>query len=264
MCGGGCVIVSFGVSDTGSVRTENEDRILVEDQMGLFIVADGMGGHTHGELAAELAVTTVRIYVDHSRDRADVTWPFGYDFNLSMNENRLQTAIQLANRQVWRRSEESPECAGMGTTVVAALVKEDHAAIASVGDSRVYLFRQGTLQQLTADDTWVAAMVRQGTLDPAQVWQHPMRNVLTQAAGAREIIDVHTREQALEPGDIVLLSSDGLHSVVDEADILRLLNGGGNLKQCADRLLEAVRGNEAPDNVSCILLRYLTGGDSQE
>ena len=238
------------------MRTENEDRILIDDSSSLFVVADGMGGHSHGEVAAELALVTIRYYIESSRDCFDVTWPFGYNFAISLNENRLSTGIQLANRQVWRRSEQSPEYAGMGTTVAAVLVGEDKAAIAGVGDSRVYRFRDGELKQLTSDDTWVGAMIRQGTLDAREALHHPMRNVLTQATGSRETIDVQTMENGLESHDLLLLSSDGLHGVVEEAAVRSILGAEDSLERTAARLIEAARANGAPDNVSCILLRY--------
>ena len=215
-----------------------------------------MGGHSHGEVAAELALMTVKYYVDSSRDRFDVTWPFGYNFNISLNENRLATAIQLANRQVWKHSEQAPEFAGMGTTVVAALVSEDKASIGSVGDSRAYLLREGELKQLTVDDTWVGAMVQEGALDAKEVLHHPMRNVLTQAAGARETVEVRTLEHTLVGRDILLLCSDGLYGVVEEAAIRSILGAGDSLERAAARLIEAARANGASDNVSCILLRY--------
>ena len=250
------MIASYGLTDRGCERSENEDRILLDDRMGLYIVADGMGGHAHGELAAELAVTTVRCYIESSRERVDVTWPFGYNFNLSLDENRLSTAVQVANRQVWRRSEQAPECAGMGTTLVAALVSGLTAAIANVGDSRLYLFRHDQLIQLTIDDTWVGAMLQQGTLDPSEVAKHPMRNVLTQAAGARESVEIHCVEHTFAAGDILLLSSDGLHNVVEEAAISAVLASAEGLERSTFRLIQAARANGAPDNVSCLLLRY--------
>ena len=254
------MISSYGLSDTGCVRAENEDRILVDDRLALFAVADGMGGHSYGEVAAELALASIRQYIESSQNRVDVTWPFGYDFNLTLDQNRLITAIMLANRRVWKRSEDMPAYAGMGTTVVAALVSGDKASIASVGDSRLYLFRDGELQALTADDTWVGAMVRQGTLDPSEVSQHPMRNVLTQAAGARENVEVQILEHALVGRDVLMMSSDGLHGVVREAEIRSILRDGldapDGLERSASRLIQAARSLGAPDNVSCVLLRY--------
>lgn len=254
------MIAAYGLSDIGCVRGSNEDRILLDVRLGLFAVADGMGGHSYGEVAAELALAIVRQYVKSSHGRSDVTWPFGYNPNLTADQNRLLTAVRLANRKVWERSEGSAEYAGMGTTVAAVLITGDTAAVASVGDSRVYLFRRGLLQPLTHDDTWVGAMVRQGTLDPSEVAQHPMRNVLTQAAGAREEIEIQILDYTLADGDLLLLSSDGLHGQVAEETIHSILSdaasSASDLEQPAALLIEAARDRSAPDNVSCILLRY--------
>src|SRR5262245_53965163 len=132
------MIESYGLSDAGCVRQENQDRILTNHSLNLFVVADGMGGHRHGEIAAELAISTVQYYIEASQDWLDVTWPFGYDFQVSVDANRLATGIQLANRQVWKHAQQSAECAGMGTTVAAILLSAGNVVIGNVGDSRVY------------------------------------------------------------------------------------------------------------------------------
>jgi serine/threonine protein phosphatase PrpC len=250
------LIRAFGVTDIGCVRTSNQDRILVDDAAGLYIVADGMGGHGHGEVAAELAVTTSQFYVQASRDRFDVSWPFGYDVELSLDENRLRTAIQLANRQVWKSAEESPERAGMGTTIVAALVNGNHAALGNVGDSRIYLLRGGALTQLSSDDSWVANMVRNGALTAKQAREHSMRNVLTQAIGSHSAVEVHTSDHQFESGDLLLMTTDGVHGVVDEAVIRSILFATPDIERAGQQLVQAAKENGAPDNASCILLRY--------
>jgi serine/threonine protein phosphatase PrpC len=248
------------MSDTGCVRPENEDRILMDDELALFALADGMGGHQFGEIAAELALATLHRYIEASRDGLNVTWPFGYNVHLSLNGNRLATAIQLANRQVWQTSEDTPEYSGMGTTIAAVLATGDRATIASVGDSRVYLYRNAALEPLTIDDTWVVAMMREGSLNSLEAAHHPLRNVLTQAAGARERIEVHLREHSFRDGDLLMLSTDGLHGVIDESSIGEILGSATNspvkLDQAAALLLEAALALGAPDNVSCILLHY--------
>ncbi len=250
------MIQAYGVSDIGCVRTTNQDRILVDDAAGLYVVADGMGGHGHGEVAAELAVVTTQYYIQASRDRFDVSWPFGYEVDLSLDENRLRTAIQLANRQVWKNAEESPERSGMGTTVVAVLVADSRAAVGNVGDSRTYLLRGGELRQVSTDDSWVANMVRSGALTTKQAREHSMRNVLTQAIGSQSNVDVHTVEQTLEDGDLLLLSTDGVHGVVDEAAIRSILFSTLDLERAGQQIVQAAKENGAPDNASCILLRY--------
>ncbi len=245
-----------GASDAGRVRPNNEDRILLDPDLGLFAVADGMGGHRHGQMAAELACATLRHYLESSRNPGDVTWPFGYNWKLGLDENRLITGILLANHHVWRRSEEDPAYAGMGSTLVAVLIQEEKAAIANVGDSRAYLFRRGQLSQLTTDDTWLNTVLKQGALDQKALLKHPMRNVLTQAAGTQRNLDVHTCEFELQDRDVLLLCSDGLYGVVSEEGISAILASEECIEQQVTQLNEAALTAGAPDNVSCILLSY--------
>ena len=248
-----------GVTDAGCSRQDNEDRVHDDEALGFFVVADGMGGHRHGEMAAELAISTMQYYLESSRGRTDVTWPFGYNFDLSLDANRLATAIRLANRQVWKCAERAPEFSGMGTTVAAALVSGAHAAIANVGDSRVYLHRAGALPQLTTDDTWLSAVMIRGALSKKTLANHPMRNVLTQAAGSEHDVEVHTHDLTLEPGDLLLLSTDGLHGVVGETICSMLsagLSSGRSAEELAVTLIRAARSAGAPDNVSCVLVSY--------
>ncbi|HWR50533.1 MAG TPA: protein phosphatase 2C domain-containing protein [Bryobacteraceae bacterium] len=253
-------MLSFhGITDPGCVRADNEDRFLADGELDLFIVADGMGGHRHGALAAEVAITTVRYYIESSRGRTDVTWPFGYDFTQSLNANRLATAIRLANRQVWRRAEDGPEYAGMGTTIAGLLVEGTQCAVANVGDSRVYLLRNGHLTQLTTDDTWLNAVLQTNRVPAAQLENHPMRNVLTQAAGSQGDVEVHTSEVALESGDLFLLSTDGLHGVVGEEALREMLMRGGDPEARVGALVEAARYAGAPDNVAGVVVCYLQG-----
>ncbi len=244
------------ISDPGCLREENEDRVLADPALGLFIAADGMGGHRHGELAAELAISTMKYFLVSSFNRCDVTWPFGYNFELSLDANRLVTCIRLANRQVWKRSEDAPEYAGMGTTIAAVLVSDNAAAIANVGDSRVYLFRLGQLKQLTVDDTWLNTVLQKGALDRDALLNHPMRNVLTQAAGSQHDIEVHTKDIDLQNGDLLLLSTDGLHEVVPDETLRSILSSDANVRDLAVRLKDSARAEGGPDNISCVVFKY--------
>lgn len=230
----------------------------MDDALGLYVVADGMGGHTHGELAAQLATEVIQAYIHASRNLQEITWPFGYDFERSANENRLSTAIRLASRRVFDRASQMRELDGMGTTVAAVLLESNRATVASVGDSRVYLFSGERLVTLTVDDTWVGVMVRQGTLLESEVAQHPMRNVLIQAAGVRDTVELQVLERWLAAGDQLLLSSDGLHGVVGDEWIRSVLLSGLDVEETVRRLVEGAQEQGAPDNVSCILIRHGT------
>lgn len=248
------MLQSFGLSDPGLVRTSNQDRILVDDALGLYLVADGVGGHSHGEAAAELAVSAGQYYIQLSRDALDITWPFGYDVNRSMNENRLMTAVQLANRQLCNLKATSPDHASAGSTLVGVLVEDSRATVCNVGDSRTYLLRQDKLTQLTIDDTWVGELVRGGAITEAQARNHSMRHVVTQAVGL-ETIEVHASEHQLQNQDLLLLTSDGIHGVVEDSVICSILAGCRNLEDGARRLVRAALDGGGPDNASCILLR---------
>jgi serine/threonine protein phosphatase PrpC len=254
------VILSSGHSDPGIKRSSNQDRILLENSLGLYLLCDGMGGPGHGEIAAELAIRSGHYYVAASRDTFDVSWPFGYDVNRSMDENRLVTAVQLANRQVWKLTEERPEYAGMGTTFVGVIVNEHRASVANVGDSRAYLMRAGELQLITQDDTWVGDLIRSGAISEAQARSHTMQHVLTQAVGAANPVDVHTCEKILQEGDLVLLTSDGVHGVVEQAEIRSILYAMQTLEDTVRKIIDAALRNGGPDNASCVLLQYRSGG----
>jgi serine/threonine protein phosphatase PrpC len=244
---------AWGVTDTGCVRERNEDRILVDAEHGLYLVADGMGGHSHGEMAAELAITTIRHYIDSSSDRLDVTWPFGYNFNLSVDANRLINAVQLANRHVWRQAESAPEFSGMGTTVAAVLANANKITIGNVGDSRVYLWREGSLHQLTVDDTWVHAISGRGAAN-VDAFTHPMRSFLTQAVGSKDAVEVHIAEEELMAGDLVILTSDGIHGFITDGEIASSFCACEPLEQVATTLLQKAKTARGSDNMSVVVL----------
>ena len=247
---------SQGLTDPGCVRTENQDRIIFDDALGLYLVCDGLGGRRRGDVAAELAGNAIRQYVESSQDPMDVTWPYGYNIQISFAANRITTAAKLANRQVWRRSEESLEYLGMGTTISAVLVESGRAAIANIGDSRVYLLRDGHLEQLSVDDT--VGYANQWTREiPIDSSRHPIiRNILTHAAGSQENAEVHLKEQPMSDGDLFLVCSDGLHGCVSDDRMAAILAATQNPHDGAAALLSAARSAGAPDNVSVVVFQY--------
>ena len=249
-------IRAFGVSDAGRVRKSNEDKFVSEPALGLFAVADGMGGHKAGEVAAQLAIESVTTFVSRSADDDDVTWPYGIDDTLSFEGNRLRTAIFLANRKVFRVAESSDDYGGMGTTIVCVLMSGTRAAVGSVGDSRVYLFSGGRLEQLTVDDSWAATILAQDPKPrPKDIETHPMRNVLTSVLGSRPDILVRVTERQLAPGDMLLLSSDGMHGVLDPATIATVLAAHPDVQQAAQALLDRAMDAGSRDNVTALVVR---------
>ena len=249
------LLSAHGTSHPGR-RASNEDALLFDPELGLFVVADGMGGHKAGEVAARLAIDAIREFIAGSHGVSDVTWPFGLDPDLSIDANRLRTAVRLANSRVLEASEAEPDCAGMGTTVVAALVGKDRLAFVGVGDSRVYLWHGGALQQLTQDDSWVATVLaREPGMTDSALAQHPMRHVLTSVIGARADTDPHVEERPFEKGDVLLLCSDGLHGAMDAAEVSTLLGGHTPVADMTANLVNRSLARGASDNVTAVVIR---------
>ena len=244
------------ISDAGRVRKTNEDSFAVDEDMRLFVVADGMGGHEAGEVASRLAVDAVSAFIRRSSTDADFSWPYGLQTSLSFDGNRLRTAIHLANRRVFRAAESNDDYSGMGTTIVSLLVNGSSVAVGHVGDSRMYLFRGGRIEQLTQDDSWAATVLAH---DPeaakADLSHHPMRNVLTNALGAREQVDVHLTERTLERGDVMLLCSDGLHGVLDHDFLRGVLASQPDVERAARELVTAALDHGSRDNVTALVVR---------
>jgi len=247
------VLRAYGLTDTGPDRPINEDCFAIQEELGLCVIADGMGGHNAGEVAARLAVDAV---VDSIRE-ADDTWPFGYDPSLSIDGNRLRTAVQLAHVQVLEASFSANQYAGMGTTVVAARVADSRLSVAHVGDSRLYLMADRRLRQVTVDDSWMTSML---ALDPeADPWllrQHPMSNALTNVVGTRARADVHVAEQALSGGEVMLLATDGVHGVVQDGRLARLMLDGDSPREIAQSVIAAALARGSRDNCTAVVARY--------
>ena len=237
-------------------RATNEDAWLVDAPLGLFVVADGMGGHKAGEVAARLAIDAIQEFIEQSRGSSDLTWPFGLDRTISLDANRLRNAVCLANGRVLDASEARAEYTGMGTTVVAALAGKDRLVFVSVGDSRVYLWQRGSVQQLTQDDSWVATVLaREPGLSETALAQHPMRHVLTSVIGARADTEPDVEERPFECGDVVLLCSDGLHGAVPPDEIGVMLGSGRPIGETAEALVERAIARGASDNVTAVVIR---------
>jgi len=231
------------MSDQGCVRGNNEDYCQVENDLGLYVLADGMGGARAGERASRLAVETVVETVRAAMFR---------------DSQSLLRAMEEANRRVLEAGRSDSSLEGMGTTLVAALEDETGLDIASVGDSRVYTLDANGLHTITDDQTWVNEVGRPLGLDEKTLRNHPMRHVLTMAIGAAGPLTVNCYSVALEGGSLVLMCSDGLHGVVEPGDLERILEPGRNgaqLKDVCGELIEAAKSAGGPDNVTVILMR---------
>src|SRR5436190_3178765 len=228
-------------SDPGLKRTSNEDSYSTRPDIGLFVVADGMGGHVAGEVASRVAVEAIDAFVQETAGAdKNRTWPFPFDPALSFDGNRLKAAFRLANRRISNAIAESADLRGMATTASALLVGNDGACVAHVGDSRVYVLRDGQLEQITHDHSWVEEQVRAGTLSASAARQHPWRNVVTRALSGGEDPEVDVTEVAPRPGERYLLCSDGLFTVVPDNRITELLaDSNASLDDIAEELVAA-------------------------
>ena len=249
------MIVAFGATDKGRVRPINEDCFAIEEALGLCVIADGMGGHNAGEVAARLAVDAVVDVVKEWSD--DAVHTFGLDPTLSHEANVLRTAVLLANAQVLERATSAEHYAGMGTTVVVTRVTGGRLAVAHVGDSRLYLFDGHTLRQVTRDDSWVATVLATDPkADPLLLQHHPMRNALTNVVGARPRTEVHVVEEPLADGALLLLTTDGVHGVLDDERLERLMHESENPRELAERVVAAALTRGSRDNCTAIVAKY--------
>ncbi|MGH2546761.1 MAG: Stp1/IreP family PP2C-type Ser/Thr phosphatase, partial [Actinomycetota bacterium] len=218
-------------TDVGRVREGNEDSYMVREP--LFAVADGMGGHQGGEVASKLALDTLREATDGAA---------------------LAQAVQDANRAVFEQAGRDPELAGMGTTLTAFLADGDTLRLAHVGDSRAYLLRDGVLQRITTDHTVVEGLVEKGELTAQEATIHPQRSILTRAIGVDGEVQVDQASIQARPGDRLLLCSDGLTGMVDEADIQRILEENVDPQAAAEALVDAANEAGGQDNITAVVV----------
>jgi len=237
------MLESFALSDKGCVRTNNEDYCLIEPELGLYILADGMGGAKAGERASRLAVETVaeRVLFAQTRD-----------------SQVLLSAVEEANRRVMEAAQNDSALEGMGTTLVAALEVDGQLNIASVGDSRAYVMDDQGFRVITDDQTWVNEVGRPLGLDEDSLKNHPMRHVLTMAIGASSPLTVNYYLVPLEMGALILICSDGLHGVLEGEQLEEILGGvrsGSTLEASCQNLVQAAKAAGGPDNVTVVLMR---------
>ena len=246
----------FGKTDVGMKRNHNEDAFLTDPGLSFAVVADGMGGHAAGEVASELAVERISYYLGQVSGNEDITWPYKYDIAFSLNANKLMVGIKLANDSILSKVADDSHLNGMGTTIVGAIFEEDNATIAHVGDSRAYLYRKNRLSLLTNDHSWVSEQVRRGLITEEQARVHPMKNVVTQALGGAERLSVEIDELPLEAGDLVLLCSDGLNSMVP-GDVMEevFAEYHQNPEELIDHLIHEANERGGDDNITVVVVR---------
>lgn len=247
-------IEASGRSDVGLTRQHNEDSYEIDPDRRLYLVADGMGGHTHGEVASRTAVDAIRQYVgDFAQDGTAPPYP-GQDPECPQHWSLLKGAILSAHERVLRAIRQDGTLHGMGTTVAALLVSDESAVVAHVGDSRIYRLREGELELLTEDHTWVNEQVTAGFLSEDQARAHPLKNVVTRALGGDGKLEVDVDEVDLQPGDRYLLCSDGLTTMLRDPEIARRLRQEEPPEQVCRHLVADAQSRGGYDDTTVIVL----------
>ena len=244
------------LSDVGRKRDHNEDHVGSDRAHGLAVLADGMGGHNAGEIASGLAVETILQNLCENLNA--LSTGVRESEGLAPESVVTRAAIERSNRLINESASNQPQYQGMGTTVVATLFYDDRLTVCHVGDSRVYRFRDGSLEQLTRDHTLLQELVDRGYYSPEEARESLNRNIVTRALGIEPDVEVEVREHAVLPGDIYLLCSDGLNDMLDDDRIgLTLHRFGANLDEAARQLVEQANDEGGSDNISVILVRIV-------
>ena len=237
---------TYSITNIGKRRSANQDFVYASDQpvgnlSNMLIVADGMGGHNAGDLASRYTVESMVDYIEKAVEKRPIPL--------------LAEAIHHANELVVEKAKSDKALEGMGTTVVAATVQENYLYVANVGDSRLYLIDQ-EIEQITRDHSLVEEMIRVGELQRKDAKSHPDRNIITRAVGVRTPVKIDFFDIKLEPGDVILLCSDGLTNMVEDEDILRIVKKSSSLKEAAQRLVTEANKNGGKDNISVVLAEF--------
>lgn len=249
-----------GSTDTGMKRTHNEDYLYIPDDERFVIVADGMGGHASGDVASRMAVETVCEFFGASVHDRDITWPFSFDREHLRHENRLITAIKLANLKIFESAQRDSRRQGMGTTIVAGLFTGDDVLLAHVGDSRIYRIRDDELTQLSEDHSLLNDYIKMKRITPEDAERFPHKNVIVRALGMKETVTVDTQRQAVKLGDTYLFCSDGLNGMISDAEMLRIfLDSPVDLDRACAQLIEAANQAGGVDNITVALASIESG-----
>jgi protein phosphatase len=257
-------ILHAAKTDVGMKRDNNEDNLLVFPEQNVFAVFDGMGGHAAGEVASAIAADEVREFFNFTGKDEEATWPFKGDREKSYDENRVITGIKLANARILEASEQDGAKKNMGTTAVLIHFVERNgsvakALVAHVGDSRVYLFREGQLQRITIDHSLVEEYLRLGKITAEEAKSFPQKNIILRALGQQKVVDVEISALQPQPGDVFLLCSDGLSGMVPDDLMRAILQKAPSLDAAAKKLIDTANANGGIDNVTVILAQYQPG-----
>jgi serine/threonine protein phosphatase PrpC len=257
---GSARVVATGETNVGMKRKHNEDTYAVLDDVHLYVVADGMGGHASGEVAAHMAVETLKEFFEVTNADPEATWPYKMDKTRGYEENRLITGIKLANLRIHEAAQRDDRLRGMGTTVVAILAVDDGVLVAHVGDSRVYRFRDNELELLTEDHSLLNDYIKMKKLTAEEIAAFPHKNVIVRALGMKDNVKVDVLLDRPKPGDIYLLCSDGLAGPITDDEIHEVLSHGQDLKATCTALIARANDKGGPDNITVVLAKVMGVG----
>jgi PPM family protein phosphatase len=239
-------------------RTHNEDNFSIIEESGLYIVADGMGGHASGEVASKMAVDALQEFFTATADDPERTWPYKMDRSKGYEENRLITGIKLANLRIYESAQRDPRQRGMGTTIVSIFAVDSGVYIAHVGDSRVYRIRDKKMEQLTEDHSLLNDYIKMKRLTAEEIANFPHKNVIVRALGMKDTVKVDSRFEQPQENDIILLCSDGLSGPVTDEEMLDIATTTEDLKSAAAKMIERANANGGPDNITVVLVRWIS------
>ncbi len=246
-----------GSTHVGMKRSHNEDNFFLLAEENLYIVADGMGGHSSGEVASQIAVETLaNFFIDTSRDK-EITWPYKEDRALTFDENRLITGVKLANRRVYETAQSDPRYRGMGTTIVCLVCGASGAFLSHVGDSRAYLIRNGDINQITEDHSLLNDYLKVHRLTAEEIEHFPHKNVIVRALGMKDtvVVDVHRIDP--KPGEVYVLCSDGLSGMIDDGSLLETVKEGGlDLEKTCQSLIARANSAGGVDNITVVIIEF--------
>ncbi len=246
-----------GQTHVGMKRNHNEDNLLLLPEERVFVVADGMGGHSSGEIASKIAVDEVGEFFRMTSQDQDITWPYKMDKQKNYDENRLAVAVKLANQRIFEKATADTKFKGMGTTIVTVyFAKDNEVVIGHVGDSRVYFFRDDTLRQITEDHSLLNDYLKAKKLTPEEIENFPHKNVIVRALGMKDNVVVDVNRVEPKPGDIFLLCSDGLSGMVTDEQIQTVLQNTKDLDKACAQLIDSANANGGNDNVTAVLARF--------
>jgi serine/threonine protein phosphatase PrpC len=248
-------LTSAGETNVGVKRSRNEDNLLKMPEENLFAVADGMGGHSSGEVASQIAVEGIANFFKATRQDEEITWPYKMDKNRPYDENRFVMSVKLANLRIFEASQREARYRGMGTTLAGVNFVDGDVLVAHVGDSRVYRVRNGHMTQLTEDHSLLNDYIKAKKLTPDEIANFPHKNVIVRALGMKETVLVDLSRHPLQAGDIYLSCSDGLSGMLSDEELLEVVNTVPDLEQVVKTLINKANEAGGVDNITVIVVK---------